>query len=55
MRLMQTDRGVRGKTTLLKQIQNQLRKQDHKHITLCRTNLAALLVGGKAIHMFSYI
>jgi ATP-dependent exoDNAse (exonuclease V) alpha subunit len=37
----------------LKQIQSILRKQDKKHITLCPTNLAALLVGGITIHKFS--
>ncbi len=48
-----TGPGGSGKTTLLKQIQSTLTKQDKKHITLCPTNLAALLVGGMTIHKFS--
>jgi ABC-type lipoprotein export system ATPase subunit len=48
-----TGLGGSGKTTLLKQIQSILTKQDKKHITLCPTNLAALLVGGITIHKFS--
>jgi adenylylsulfate kinase-like enzyme len=39
-----------GKTTLLKQMQDVLTKQDKKYITLCPTNLAALLVGGPRTH-----
>ncbi len=42
-----------GKTALLKQIQSILTKHDKKHITLCPTNLSALLVGGITIHKFS--
>ncbi len=42
-----------GKTTLLKQLQDVLTKQDKTYITLCPTNLAALLVGGMTIHNFS--
>ncbi len=45
--------GGSGKTTLLKQLQGALTKQDKKYITLCRTNLAALLVGGMTIHRFA--
>ncbi len=30
-----------------------INKQDKKHITLCPTNLAALLVGGMTIHRFA--
>ena len=48
-----TDPGGSGKTTLLKQLQDVLSKQDKKYITLCPTNLAALLVGGMTIHKFS--
>jgi energy-coupling factor transporter ATP-binding protein EcfA2 len=48
-----TGPGGSGKTTLLKQLQDVLTKQDKKHITLCPTNLAALLVGGMTIHKFS--
>jgi ATP-dependent exoDNAse (exonuclease V) alpha subunit len=48
-----TGPGGSGKTTLLKQIQSRLTQQDKKHITLCPTNLAALLVGGMTIHKFS--
>ena len=48
-----TGPGGSGKTTLLKQIQSILTKQDKKHITLCPTNLAALLVDGITIHKFS--
>ena len=47
-----TGPGGSGKTTLLKQIQSILTKQDKKHITLCQTNLAALLVDGITIHKF---
>ncbi len=36
----------------MKQLQEVLTKQDKKHITLCPTNLAALLVGGMTIHKF---
>ncbi len=48
-----TGPGGSGKTTLLKQIQSRLTQQDKKHITLCPTNLAALLLGGITIHKFS--
>jgi predicted AAA+ superfamily ATPase len=56
-----TGPGGSGKTSLLKQLQAELTKQDKKHICLCPTNLAALLVGGMAeflvggmtIHKFS--
>jgi hypothetical protein len=48
-----TGPGGSGKRTLLKQIQSILTTQDKKHITLCPTNLAALLVGGMTIHKFS--
>ena len=48
-----TGPGGSGKTTLLKQLQEVLTKQEKKHITLCPTNLAALLVGGMTIHKFS--
>jgi energy-coupling factor transporter ATP-binding protein EcfA2 len=48
-----TGPGGSGKTTLLKQIQSILTKQDKKHITLCPTNLAVLLVDGMTIHKFS--
>ena len=48
-----TGPGGSGKTSLLKQLQEELTKQDKKHITLCPTNLAALLVGGITIHKFS--
>jgi ATP-dependent exoDNAse (exonuclease V) alpha subunit len=37
----------------LKQLQDVLTKQDKKHITLCPTNLAAVLDGGMTIHKFS--
>ncbi len=48
-----TGPGGSGKTTLLNQIRSILTKQDKRHITLCPTNLAALLVGGITIHEFS--
>ncbi len=48
-----TGPGGSGKTTLLKQLQSELTGKDKKHITLCPTNLAALLVGGMTIHKFS--
>ena len=38
---------------MVRQLQDVLTKQDKKHITLCPTNLAALLVGGMTIHKFS--
>ncbi len=48
-----TGPGGSGKTTLSKQIQSMLTKPDKKHITVCPTNLAALLVGGMTTHKFS--
>jgi predicted AAA+ superfamily ATPase len=48
-----TGPGGSGKTILLKQIQSIFTKQDKNHITLCPTNLGALLVGGITIHKFS--
>jgi ABC-type lipoprotein export system ATPase subunit len=48
-----TGPGGSGKTGLLKQIQDVLTKQNKKHVTLCPTNLAALLVGGMTIHRFA--
>jgi predicted AAA+ superfamily ATPase len=48
-----TGPGGSGKTTLLKQLQDELTKQNKKYITLCPTNLAALLVGGMTIHKFA--
>ena len=37
----------------MKQLQEELTNQDKIYITLCPTNLAALLVGGITIHKFS--
>jgi len=48
-----TGPGGSGKTTLLKQLQDELTKKDKKYITLCPTNLAALIAGGMTIHKFS--
>jgi ABC-type cobalamin/Fe3+-siderophores transport system ATPase subunit len=48
-----TGPGGSGKTTLLKQLQNVITKQNKKYVTLCPTNLAALLVGGMTIHIFA--
>jgi energy-coupling factor transporter ATP-binding protein EcfA2 len=48
-----TGPGGSGKTTLLKQLQDVLTKQNKIYITLCPTNLAALLVGGMTIHKFA--
>jgi ATP-dependent exoDNAse (exonuclease V) alpha subunit len=48
-----TGPGGSGKSSLLKQLQDVLTKRDKKHITLCPTNLAALLIGGITIHKFS--
>ena len=48
-----TGPGGSGKTSLLKQLQDVLSKQDKKYITLCPINLAALLVGGMTIHKFA--
>jgi len=48
-----TGPGGSGKTCLLKQLQRKLTKQDKKYISLCPTNIAALLVGGMTIHKFS--
>jgi len=48
-----TGPGGSGKTTLLKQLQDVITKQDKKYVTLCPTNLAALLVGGMTIHRFA--
>jgi predicted AAA+ superfamily ATPase len=48
-----TGPGGSGKTTLLKQLQDILTQQDKKYITLCPTNLSALLVDGMTIHKFA--
>ncbi len=48
-----TGPGSSSKTTLLKQLQGVLTKPDKNSITLCPTNLAALLVGGMTIHKFA--
>jgi ATP-dependent exoDNAse (exonuclease V) alpha subunit len=37
----------------LKQLQEELTQEDKKHITLCPTNISALLVDGITIHKFS--
>jgi len=48
-----TGPGGSSKTTLLKQLQGVLTKPDKNYITLCPTNLAALLVGGMTIHKYA--
>ena len=48
-----TGPGGSGKTTLLKMLQKRLKEADKKYVTLCRTNLAALLVDGETLHKFS--
>ena len=48
-----TGPGGSGKTTLLKQLQDILTQQNKKYITLCPTNLSALLVDGMTIHKFA--
>jgi predicted AAA+ superfamily ATPase len=48
-----TGPGSSSKTTLLKQLQGVLTKPDKNYITLCPTDLAALLVGGMTIHKFA--
>jgi DNA replication protein DnaC len=48
-----TGPGGSGKTTLLKQLQDELTQQDKRYITLCPTNLAALIANGITIHKFS--
>jgi len=48
-----TGPGGSSKTTLLKQLQGVLTKPDKNYITLCPTNLAALLVGGMTIHNYA--
>ncbi len=48
-----TGPGGSGKPSLLKQIQNELTKQNKKYVTLCPTNLFALITGGMIIHIFA--
>jgi ATP-dependent exoDNAse (exonuclease V) alpha subunit len=48
-----TGPGGSGKTTLIKDLQKKLNEQKLKYMSLCPTNLAALLVGGMTIHKFS--
>ena len=48
-----TGPGGSGKTTLLKMLQERLNEADKKYVTLCPTNLAALLVDGETLHKFS--
>jgi energy-coupling factor transporter ATP-binding protein EcfA2 len=48
-----TGPGGSGKTTLLNLLQDKLKGQNKKYVTLCPTNLAALLVDGMTIHKFA--
>jgi predicted AAA+ superfamily ATPase len=48
-----TGPGGSGKTTLLKMLQAKITKNEKEYITLCPTNLAALIAGGVTIHKFS--
>ena len=48
-----TGPGGSGKTSLLKMLQDELTDQEKDYITLCPTNLAALVAGGITIHKFS--
>jgi ATP-dependent exoDNAse (exonuclease V) alpha subunit len=48
-----TGPGGSGKTTLLNLLQDKLKGQNKKYVTLCPTNLAALLVDGITIHRFA--
>ncbi len=48
-----TGPGGSGKTTLLKLLQEKLTSEEKRYITLCPTNLAALIAGGITIHKFS--
>jgi hypothetical protein len=48
-----TGPGGSGETSLLKQLQDVLSKQDKKYITLCPSNISALMVGGMTIHRFA--
>ena len=48
-----TGPGGSGKTTLIKDLQRRMNEQKLKYISLCPTNLAALLVDGMTIHKFS--
>jgi hypothetical protein len=48
-----TGPGGSGKTCLIKQLQRKITKQEKKYISLCPTNLSALLVDGMTIHIFA--
>jgi 5-methylcytosine-specific restriction endonuclease McrA len=48
-----TGPGGSGKTTLIKDLQQKMKEQELKYMSLCPTNLAALLVNGMTIHKFS--
>ena len=48
-----TGPGGSGKTTLIKDLQRKMNEQELKYMSLCPTNLSALLVGGMTIHKFS--
>jgi 5-methylcytosine-specific restriction protein A len=48
-----TGPGGSGKTTLLNLLQDKLKGQNKKYVTLCPTNLSALLVDGITIHKFA--
>jgi ABC-type lipoprotein export system ATPase subunit len=48
-----TGPGGSGKTTLIKDLQKRMDDEGLEYISLCPTNLAALLVGGMTIHKFS--
>ena len=45
-----TGPGGSGKTTLIKELQKKMNEEELKHISLCPTKLAALLVNGTTIN-----
>jgi Cdc6-like AAA superfamily ATPase len=48
-----TGPGGSGKTSSIKDLQQKMDEQELKYISLCPTNLSALLVEGMTIHKFS--
>ena len=48
-----TGPGGSGKTTLIKDLQRKMNEEELEYISLCPTNLSALLVDGMTIHKFS--
>ena len=48
-----TGPGGSGKTTLIKDLQKRMDDEGLEYVSLCPTNLAALLVGGMTIHKFA--